>query len=119
MVMTIGDCGDGRLCARVAALGKLAATDAFNPIPANRSRPVCGLVVMTGLTGDNEGRLGSFYDPQVGGDYTLNATRQPNGSLCVSAHTGPPFLMRTYSRLEVWEPVAPPQAACFAPTLTS
>jgi hypothetical protein len=53
---------------------------------------------MTGLTGDNEGWLGSFYDPQVGGDYTVNATRQPNGSLCVSAHTGPPFLMRTYSR---------------------
>jgi Uncharacterized protein conserved in bacteria (DUF2147) len=119
MVMLIGDCGDGRLCARVAALGKLAATDAFNPIPANRSRPVCGLVVMTGLTGDNEGWLASFYDPQVGGDYTLNATRQPNGSLCVSAHTGPPFLMRTYSRLELWEPVAPPQAACGAPTPTS
>jgi hypothetical protein len=35
MVMTIGDCGDGRLCARVTALGKPAATDAFNPIPAN------------------------------------------------------------------------------------
>src|ERR1700687_3287996 len=56
MVMTIGDCGDGRLCARVAALGR------------------------------------------------LNATRQPNGSLCVSARVGPPFLMRIYSRLEMWEP---------------
>ena len=62
MVMTIGDCGDGRLCGRVAALGKLAATDAFNPIPANRSRPVCGLVLMTGLTGDNEGWRGSFHE---------------------------------------------------------
>src|SRR6202030_2439259 len=67
------DCGDGRQCARVAALGKLAATDAFNPIPANRSRPVYSLMAMTGLTGDNDGWLGSFYDPHVGGDY--NAQR--------------------------------------------
>ena len=58
---------------------------------------------MTGLTGGNEGWLGGFYDSQVGGDYTVNATRQPNGSLCVRAHTGPPFPMRTHSRLEVWE----------------
>ena len=76
MVMTIGDCGDGRQCARVATLGKLAATDAFNPIPANRSRPVCGLMVMTGLTGDDEGWLAqAVYDPHVGGFITtLNAT---------------------------------------------
>jgi hypothetical protein len=112
MVMTIGDCGDGRQCARVAALGKRAATDAFNPIPANRSRPVCGLMVMTGLTGDDEAGLAASTTRTSAAITTLNATRQPTGSLCLSAHTGPPFLTRTYSRLEVWEPVAPPQAAC-------
>jgi uncharacterized protein (DUF2147 family) len=119
MVVAVADCGDGRWCARIAALGRLAATDARNPRPTEQSRPLCGMMVMSGAVADDGAWQGTFYDPQVGGDYAISLALRHNGALSVRAHSQPPFLMRTYVRDEVWERVAPPDAPCGAPTPTS
>jgi uncharacterized protein (DUF2147 family) len=123
MVIAVVDCGDGRLCGRIAALGRLAATDAHNPQPADQSRPLCGLLVMSVQAGQNISRAGdwqgTFYDPQLGSDYTIGLTPEARGGLRVHAYSGPLLLRRTYTRDEVWERVAPPVAACGAPTPTS
>lgn len=79
-------CGP-QFCARVVALGapgpdSVPATDSLNPNPALRSRPVCGMQVIRGLTPDQNGwRGGIAYNPGDGTDVRFTIQRSRNGAL--------------------------------------
>jgi uncharacterized protein (DUF2147 family) len=68
---------DGKLSGKIAALNKeytsdgIEKTDISNPDPAKRSRPLIGLVFMTGFTPEGSGRWdhGTVYDPKTGHTY--------------------------------------------------
>ncbi|MBV8101512.1 MAG: DUF2147 domain-containing protein [Verrucomicrobia bacterium] len=68
---------DGKLSGKIAALNKeytsdgIEKTDISNPDPAKRSRPLIGLVFMTGFTPEGPGRWdhGTVYDPKTGHTY--------------------------------------------------
>jgi uncharacterized protein (DUF2147 family) len=68
---------DGKLSGKITALNKeytsdgVEKTDVSNPDPAKRSRPLIGLVFMTGFTPEGSGRWdhGTIYDPKTGNTY--------------------------------------------------
>jgi uncharacterized protein (DUF2147 family) len=68
---------DGKLSGKIASLNKQYTTDGVektdirNPDPAKRSRPLVGLVFMTGFTPGGPGRWdhGVIYDPKTGNTY--------------------------------------------------
>ena len=68
---------DGKLSGKIAALNKeytsdgVEKTDISNPDPAKRSRPLLGLVFMSGFTPEGSGRWdhGTVYDPKTGHTY--------------------------------------------------
>jgi uncharacterized protein (DUF2147 family) len=68
--------------------------DSRNPDPLGRSRPVCGLVVMGGLTpsGPNSWDGGTVYNPQDGRIYSGDMTMLSGTTLRVRAYLGVPFL---------------------------
>jgi uncharacterized protein (DUF2147 family) len=121
MIIAIADCGQGQLCGRVAALGKLAQTGDAEQL-AQRRR-LCGAAVLTELHPTEAGWQGRFHDPEFGDDYTLNLWAQngaaPGASLKARRYRAPPLLSRSMPRLEAWIRVAPPTAACDAATPTS
>ncbi len=67
-VIAFEQCG-AALCGRIVSLPgwKGASTDVKNPDPALRSRPLCGLVAITGLTPNKDEWVnGLFYAPPHG-----------------------------------------------------
>lgn len=90
-------CGP-QFCARVVALGapgpdSVGATDTLNPNPALRSRPVCGLQVIRGLTPDPNGwRGGVAYNPADGTDLRFNIQRNRSGALRLVVAGLPAFM---------------------------
>ncbi len=75
-VLRTEPCGPGPhpdVCLRVMKLPPEApvAFDIYNPDPAQRGRPICGLVVGTGFHPDGPGKLsgGHLYDPKTGHTY--------------------------------------------------
>ncbi len=67
-VISFETCG-AALCGRIVSLPgwKGAATDVKNPDPAKRNRPLCGLLVLTGLVANNtKWTGGKFYAPPRG-----------------------------------------------------
>ena len=117
MIVAIADCGEGRLCGRIAGLPDPRIQKQLPP-----QAKLCGLTVLTGLQpSDSGGWQGQFHDPVLGGDYTLNilpANAASAGTLRVQRYSSPPFLTRSMPRIETWTSMAPP-AACDMPTPTS
>jgi uncharacterized protein (DUF2147 family) len=68
--------------------------DSRNPDPLRRSRPVCGLVVMGGLSpsGPDSWHGGTVYNPQDGRIYSGDMTMLSGTTLRVRAYLGVPFL---------------------------
>jgi uncharacterized protein (DUF2147 family) len=107
--VAIGPCGGEialMLCGRIVWLQSatdergLPRLDSRNPDPHRRSRPVCGLVVMGGLTPSAPGSWdsGTVYNPQDGRIYSGDMTMLSGTTLRVRAYLGVPF----FGESQIW-----------------
>ena len=86
----IGPCANdaARLCGNVSWLKNPAeakATDANNPDPKLKTRPIMGLPMLWGFKSSAPGKWtgGKIYDPQSGKTYNSKVSVMPNGALKV------------------------------------
>jgi uncharacterized protein (DUF2147 family) len=99
----IAPCGD-RLCGRVVWLKQQAdssgrpVTDANNPDPTRRSRPVCGLPVIGNLARQQDGSWdgGWIYDPKEGKSYDVEVRLSAPDRLRVTGYLGVKFLSESF-----------------------
>jgi uncharacterized protein (DUF2147 family) len=87
-------CEGARLCGsivRVLTPGQAGATDANNPDPALRSRPVQGLRILSGFTASGHGVWtgGRIYNPEDGRSYRSELRIGRDGRLQVKGCVGP------------------------------
>jgi uncharacterized protein (DUF2147 family) len=98
-IIEIGTCGD-TVCGKVSRLLKMnpdgsMPMDTNNPNPALRSRPVQGMVILTGFTDGGKIWNGRIYDPKSGKSYKSKLARNPNGTLKVQGCIG--FLCQSFT----------------------
>ena len=81
-LVEVGPCGSGggpAICGRIARVLKPRpggpAVDANNPDPALRTRPIEGIVFLTGFTADGDRWKGRIYDPESGRTYRSELVR--------------------------------------------
>jgi Uncharacterized protein conserved in bacteria (DUF2147) len=122
MIIAIADCGEGRLCGRIAGLAPQQQQNAQQRLAPQQADQLCGLTVLTELRPTAIGWQGKFRDPILGGDYTLDISRggaKSGPALMVQRYSAPPFLTRSMARIEAWVSVAPPSTPCGTATPTS
>ncbi len=87
--------------------------DLHNAVPALRTRPICGLQMLSGFTaaGDRDWAGGAIYDPQGGKTYSATLRLQPDGTLHVRGYIGIPL----FGRSETWTPPTAALPLCGAP----
>jgi uncharacterized protein (DUF2147 family) len=99
-VVLVAPCGQ-KLCAEIAALsrGNPPHTDAHNPDPKLRSRPLCGLRIGEGFVevDARHARGGHLYDPKTGRTYSGRMTAAGN-LLQLRGYVGLPI----FGRSETW-----------------
>jgi uncharacterized protein (DUF2147 family) len=97
---------NGKLNARIVSLrepltpdGK-QKTDIHNPDASKHSRPIIGLVFMTGFTPAGSGKWdnGKIYDPKSGNTYSCNMELEGTSTLKVRGYIGISLIGRT----ETW-----------------
>jgi uncharacterized protein (DUF2147 family) len=86
-IIEIGMCGN-TVCGKVLRLLKLnpdgkMPIDGNNPNPALRTRPIQGIMILTGFTDGGSLWNGRIYDPKSGKNYKSKLARNPDGSLTV------------------------------------
>ena len=90
-LVAIGPCG-ALLCGRIVRVLKVdptkPTTDVNNPDRALRSRPIVGMVFLTGFKPDSDRWRGRIYDPQSGKSYRSELVRD-GGLLKVKGCIGP------------------------------
>jgi uncharacterized protein (DUF2147 family) len=94
---------DGKLNGKIAALNKeyttdgIEKTDLSNPDPTKKSRPLIGLVFMTGFTPDGSGRWdhGTIYDPKTGNTYASFLEYSGGDTLKLRGYIGISLIGRT------------------------
>jgi uncharacterized protein (DUF2147 family) len=101
-VIEIGPCG-AKVCGRVVWAKNASVTDARNPDPALRRRPIVGLTILTGLerVGDRW-TGGSIYDPRDGRAYDASLRVRPDGAVELKGCMPGTILCKT----KVWPPAA-------------
>jgi uncharacterized protein (DUF2147 family) len=91
-IVEVGPCG-GHICGRVAEILKPRpggpAVDSNNPDPKLRSRPILGMIILSGFKDGGKEWLGSIYDPRAGKTYKSTLARLTNGTLRVKGCWGP------------------------------
>jgi uncharacterized protein (DUF2147 family) len=100
---------DGKLSGKIAALDKqytsdgVEKTDISNPDPAKRSRPLIGLVFMSGFTPEGSGKWdhGTVYDPKTGNTYASFLEYHGGDTLKLRGYIGISLIGRT----AVWSKV--------------
>ena len=100
---------DGKLSGKIAALNKVYTSDAVektdisNPDPGKRSRPLVGLVFMSGFTPEGSGRWdhGTVYDPKTGNTYASFLEYHGGDTLKLRGYIGISLIGRT----AVWSKV--------------
>jgi uncharacterized protein (DUF2147 family) len=100
---------DGKLSGKIAALNKqytsdgVEKTDISNPDPAKRSRPLVGMVFMSGFTPEGSGRWdhGTVYDPKTGNTYASFLEYHGGDTLKLRGYIGISLIGRT----AVWSKV--------------
>jgi uncharacterized protein (DUF2147 family) len=105
---------DGKLSGKIAALNKeytsdgIEKTDISNPDPAKRSRPLIGLVFMTGFTPEGSGRWdhGTVYDPKSGNTYASFLDYSGGDTLKLRGYIGISLIGRTAVWIKVKESTA-------------
>lgn len=98
----IAPCGDS-LCGRIVWLKNpndptgRPLTDGYNPNPANRTRPICGLDVIGGVKRQGNGTWdqGWIYDPKEGKSYDVELKLRGPDRLAVTGYLGVKFLSET------------------------
>ena len=103
-IVRVGPCGPA-LCLTLIKVAPdvQVSTDARNPDPAFKSRPLCGLRVGDGFVAQADGTAsgGHLYDPQSGRTYSGKIT--PDGDhLKLRGYIG----VSLFGRSEVWNRVA-------------
>lgn len=100
-----GDTYAGRIVAVIPPNGPDGGPkrDARNPDPALRSRPLQGLVTLTGLKYEGSGTWGGgrIYGPDNGKTYSLSATMPDRNQLTLRGYIGVPLLggAKTWTRV--------------------
>lgn len=105
---------DGKLSGKIAALNKeytsdgIEKTDISNPDPAKRSRPLVGLVFMTGFTPKGSGKWdhGTVYDPKTGNTYASFLEYDGGDTLKLRGYIGISLIGRTAVWTKVKESAA-------------
>lgn len=92
-IVQIGSCG-AVVCGKVAKVLKPAPQggkplDVNNPDPALRSRPIEGIILLSGFRDAGDEWEGQIYDPRAGKTYKSYLQKQPDGSLKVKGCLGP------------------------------
>ena len=102
-VVEILRCDGGSLCGRLLWFRMKPsdhnpqALDIRNPDPGLRTRPLCGLIVMSGFrpAGQNQWSGGSLYDPESGNTYRGTIRLQPDDTLSLRGYIGISLIGRT------------------------
>jgi uncharacterized protein (DUF2147 family) len=107
-VIEIYRCGDRGLCGRLIWFRMKPgddkenpkALDIQNPTPGLRTRPLCGLDILSGFQpdGENHWGSGSAYDPESGHTYSGKMTLKPDGTLSLRGYIG----VSLFGRSEEW-----------------
>lgn len=92
-IVQIGACGPV-ICGKVAKVLKAPPSggkplDINNPDPTLRSRPIEGIVLLSGFRDAGDEWEGQIYDPRAGKTYKSYLQKQPDGSLKVKGCLGP------------------------------
>lgn len=99
-LVEIGPCGQ-QICGRIARVLKVdptkPTTDTNNPNAALRTRPILGMVFLTGFSPDDDRWKGRIYDPESGKSYRSELIRSGD-TLKVKGCIGP------FCRTQVWTP---------------
>ncbi len=98
---------NGKLNAKIVSLREPLApdgrqkTDIHNPDAGKHSRPIVGMVFMTGFTATGSGKWGNgtIYDPKSGNTYSCNMELQGTDTLRVRGYIGVSLIGRT----ETWK----------------
>jgi uncharacterized protein (DUF2147 family) len=98
---------NGKLNAKIVSLREPLApdgrqkTDIHNPDAGKHSRPIIGLVFMTGFTPTGSGKWGNgtIYDPKSGNTYSCNMEMEGTDTLKVRGYIGVSLIGRT----ETWK----------------
>ena len=97
-LVEIGPCGQ-HLCGRIARVLKVdptkPTTDSNNPNQALRSRPILGMVFLTGFSPADDRWKGRIYDPESGKSYRSELIRAGD-TLKVKGCIGP------FCRTQTW-----------------
>lgn len=91
-IVRMEPCDGNRLCGVITrVMGSPVTTDARNPDPALRARPLVGVRILTGFTPNGPGRWtgGRIYNPEDGRSYRSELRTLPNGTLEVKGCVGP------------------------------
>jgi uncharacterized protein (DUF2147 family) len=96
-------CGQ-KLCGRIAWLKEQVnaegkpLVDRYNPNPARRTTPICGLQVVGDAQKVNDGTWdqGWIYDPKTGASYNLALTLQGPDQLKVTGYKGIKLLSKSF-----------------------
>lgn len=116
VILELGACPAGR-CGKIAWLkqpnfkngGPL--TDIYNPDPALRNRPVCGLDVLSGFNRQPDGTwAGTVYVSDHGKSFSGKAEVLSPTSIKVTGYV----LLPLFGQSEVWTKVPPPKERCKA-----
>lgn len=111
-------CGD-RLCGRIVWLKENLSqdgqplTDALNPDPRRRERPICGLQVIGDLQLQADGAWdqGWIYDPKEGKSYDVEIRLLAPDQLQVKGYLGVKFLSESF----IWQRAPAEIQRCAAP----
>jgi uncharacterized protein (DUF2147 family) len=99
----LGPCGD-KLCGRIVWVkdpvdknGK-PLVDLFNPEPAKKKRPICGLPIVGDLKRQANGSwdAGWIYDPNEGKSYDLEITSKGPDKLQIKGYVGMKFMSENF-----------------------
>lgn len=100
-VIEAAPCGDG-ICGQIVAVGGTSSNpqryDEFNPDPALRTRPLCGLTIFGSFEPNgepNEWEGGWIYNPRDGETYSSNMALAEDGNLEVRGYVLSPMFGRT------------------------
>ena len=108
-VVRIDHCGS-QLCMWVVTISNKAPSnlDVYNPDPARRSRPLCGLQIGSGfaLRSPGNARDGTVYDPKSGRTYH-GQIKLEGDQLYLRGYVGIPLFGETQTWTRPHSPVSP------------
>ena len=101
-IVTVGPCG-ASVCGRLTTLLKQPPSgppvDSNNPDPAQRRRPLEGLVILSGFADKGGDWRGKIYDPKSGKTYKSILKREADGTLKVQG------CIAFFCQTQRWTPV--------------